>query len=59
MFFTDPLRPSHAHHYPHTQLPAEFKAGKLKKVTFKYGFPQYSKPAGAASKQAGLALSTS
>ena len=32
----------------------EFKAGKLKKVTFKYGFPQYAKPAAAASKQLGF-----
>ena len=33
---------------------AEFKAGKLSKVTFKYGFPQYAKPAAAASKQLGF-----
>ena len=32
----------------------EFKAGKLSKVTFKYGFPQYNKPAAAASKQLGI-----
>ncbi|ACO62574.1 hypothetical protein MICPUN_57730 [Micromonas commoda] len=32
----------------------EFKAGKLSKVTFKYGFPQYAKPAAAASKQLGF-----
>ena len=31
-----------------------FADGKLKQVTFKYGFPQYNKPASAASKQLGL-----
>mmetsp|Transcript_16650 Transcript_16650/g.26808 ORF Transcript_16650/g.26808 Transcript_16650/m.26808 type:complete len:91 (+) Transcript_16650:272-544(+) len=32
----------------------EFKNGTLKQVTFKYGFPQYGKPAAAASKQLGF-----
>jgi hypothetical protein len=32
----------------------QFRLGKLKKVTFKYGFPQYAKPAAAASKQLGF-----
>ena len=31
-----------------------FAEGKLKQVTFKYGFPQYAKPAAAASKQLGF-----
>ena len=31
-----------------------FAEGKLKQVTFKYGFPQYGKPAAAASKQLGF-----
>mmetsp|Transcript_42045 Transcript_42045/g.103496 ORF Transcript_42045/g.103496 Transcript_42045/m.103496 type:complete len:90 (-) Transcript_42045:146-415(-) len=34
----------------------EFKAGTLKQVTFKYGFPQYNKPAAAAAKQLGYKL---
>ena len=32
----------------------EFRAGKLRQVTFKYGFPQYAKPAAAASRQLGF-----
>jgi|Transcript_6566 hypothetical protein len=31
-----------------------FAEGKLKQVTFKYGFPQYGKPAAAASRQLGF-----
>ena len=29
-----------------------FAEGKLRQVTFKYGFPQYAKPAAAASRAA-------
>lgn len=31
-----------------------FAEGKLRQVTFKYGFPQYAKPAAAASRQLGF-----
>ena len=31
-----------------------FAEGKLRQVTFKHGFPQYAKPAAAASRQLGF-----
>ena len=51
-----PQDPGEVHRQPtlSDSTRAEFKAGKLSKVTFKYGFPQYAKPAAAASKQLGF-----
>lgn len=33
-----------------------FAEGSLKQVTFRYGFPQYNKPASAAAKQLGFSV---
>jgi hypothetical protein len=53
----EPNSPSHepkltSHHVNLPRAP-EFKAGKLKQVTYKYGFPQYNAPAKDAAKQLG------